>query len=156
MKPVRRAKAMVLLGSIACLSIAATESSAASNYLSWKAEGDAIKAPLGDLKGDPRRGRELVKARKKGNCLACHRMPIPEEDFHGTIAPPLTGVGARYKAGQLRLRVVDIKQINPMSLMPSFYKDPDTLHRVAKPFRGKTVLTAQEVEDVVAYLGTLK
>ena len=125
-------------------------------YYAWTVEDFAISEPLGGLKGDPDRGRKLVIDRKKGNCLACHQMPIPEEDFHGTIAPPLVGVGGRYNEGQLRLRVVDIKQINPASLMPSFYKQPDKLNRVAKEFQGKTPLTAQEVEDVVAYLETLQ
>lgn len=83
-------------------------------------------------------------------------MPIPEEEFHGTLAPPLVGVGSRYDEAQLRVRIVDIKQINPSSLMPSFYKHPDKLAHVSKDFAGKTVLTAQEVEDVVAYLKTLK
>jgi sulfur-oxidizing protein SoxX len=83
-------------------------------------------------------------------------MPIPEQDFHGNIAPPLNGVGGRYTAAGLRMRLVDIKQINPMSLMPSFYKHPDKLANVAKKFKGKTVLTAQEIEDIVAYLETLK
>ena len=83
-------------------------------------------------------------------------MPIPEHDFHGNIAPPLIGIGSRYREGELRTRLVDIKQINPMSLMPSFYKHPDNLVRVSKKFKGKTVLTAQEVEDIIAYLMTLK
>ena len=127
-----------------------------TQYYSWKVEDLAINQPLGGLKGDAERGRKLVISRKKGNCLACHKMPIPEEDFHGNIAPPLGGVATRYSEGQLRLRVVDIKQINPMSLMPGFYKDPSKLHRVKKEFQGKTPLTAQEVEDVVAYLETLE
>lgn len=125
-------------------------------YYTWTVDNFAITEPLGGLKGDAERGRKLVINRKKGNCLACHQMPIPEEDFHGNIAPPLAGVGGRYNTGQLRLRVVDIKQINPASLMPGFYKNPDKLNRVAKQFQGKTPLTAQEVEDIVAYLDTLQ
>ncbi|HIP69679.1 MAG TPA: sulfur oxidation c-type cytochrome SoxX [Chromatiales bacterium] len=125
-------------------------------YCDWSAKDYAISKPLCGLKGNAERGRKLAINRKKGNCLACHVMPISEEDFHGTIAPPLVGVGARYNAGQIRVRIVDIKQINPASLMPSFYKHPDNLNRVAKKFQGRPPLTAQETEDIVAYLETLK
>jgi sulfur-oxidizing protein SoxX len=129
---------------------------AADKYCDWEIKNYSIDKPLCGLKGDPKNGRKLAIDRKKGNCLACHAMPIPEQDFHGNIAPPLNGVGARYKEGDLRARLVDIKQINPMSLMPSFYKHPDKLVKVAKKFKGKTVLTAQEIEDIVAYLKTLQ
>ncbi len=105
--------------------------------------------------GDPDNGRKVAIDRKKGNCLACHTMPIPEQPFHGRIAPSLNGVGARYEAAQLRLRVVNPKVLNPNSIMPSFYKT-DGYHRPLKKFADKTILSAQEVEDVVAYLTTLK
>ena len=130
--------------------------SPSEKYCEWQANDYAISQPLCSLKGNAERGRKLVIDRKIGNCLACHQMPIPEEDFHGTIAPPLIGVGGRYTAGQLRIRLVDIKLINPASLMPSFYKNPDNLQRVAKQFQGRPPLTAQQVEDIVAYLETLK
>ncbi len=93
--------------------------------------------------------------RKKGNCLACHNMPIPEQSFHGETGPDLNGVGSRYEIGELRLRVVDPKVINPDTMMPAFYR-ADGYHRVAKKFQGKTILSAQEVEDLLAYLMTLK
>ena len=83
-------------------------------------------------------------------------MPIPEQDFHGELGPDLSGVGARYPAGMLRLQIVDEKKINPATIMPGFYVKPDTLHNVAEKFNGKTPLNAQEVEDIVAYLLTLK
>ena len=83
-------------------------------------------------------------------------MPIPEEDFHGTVGPPLHGVGARYTKGQIRLRVVDERRIFPMTIMPGFYRDPAKANRVADAYWGKTFLTAQQVEDLVAYLETLK
>lgn len=129
---------------------------AAEQYCTWTVDNYAIDAPLCGLTGNPERGRVLAYERKKGNCLACHAMPIPEEPFHGTIAPDLAGVGRRYNEEQLRLRIVDMKEINPMTLMPGFYKNPDELVRVSKEFRGKTALTAQEVEDIVAYLATLQ
>lgn len=109
-------------------------------------------APLTDQKGDPAKGRDLV--RTKGLCLSCHQMPIPEEADHGDVGPPLNEVATRLQPAELRLRVVDPKIINPDTPMPSFYKKE--LHRVQKKFEGQTILTAQEVEDVVAYLSTLK
>lgn len=109
-------------------------------------------APLTGEKGDPAKGRDIV--RKQGLCLSCHVMPIPEDPDHGDIGPDLAGVGARYQPAELRLRIADPKLLNPDTPMPSFFKKD--LNRVAKAWEGKTILTAQEVEDVVAYLSTLK
>lgn len=122
--------------------------------IEWHAVDDAITKPLGGLVGDAARGRTLVI--HKGNCLTCHRLPIPEEGFHGSIGPSLVGVGARLSAGQLRLRIVDEQRLNPMTIMPGFYKDPATHNQVAWEYAGKTMLSAQDIEDVVAYLVTLK
>jgi sulfur-oxidizing protein SoxX len=105
--------------------------------------------------GDPENGKAVAIDRRKGNCLACHQMPIPEQAFHGAIAPPLMGVGARYTPAQLRLRVVDAKMFNPRTIMPGFYK-VDGIHRPLEKFEGKPILSAQEVEDVIAYLETIK
>lgn len=124
-------------------------------YLPWQAENYAIAAPLGGLRGDAARGRAIAASRERGNCIACHRLPIPEHPLHGTLAPPLFGVGARLSAGELRLRVVDQKLINPDTIMPAFYRDPVRYHRPHPEFT-TTILTAQEVEDVVAYLVTLQ
>ena len=125
-------------------------------YQVWKATDDSISAPLGGLKGNPVNGRKVSIHRGKGNCLACHQMPIPEEEFHGEVGPPLGGLGSRYDEGQLRLRIVNMQELNPGTLMPPFYKHPDQFNRVSKKYQGRTILTAQEVEDVVAYLMTLK
>ena len=116
---------------------------------------NAIPQALTDQPGDPENGREVAIHRKKGNCLACHVMPIPEQSFHGEIGPDLNGVASRYDAGELRLRLVDPKVVNPGTIMPSYYRN-DGYHRVLKDFEGKTLLTAQEVEDIIAYLQTLK
>nr|VFJ67918.1 MAG: sulfur oxidation c-type cytochrome SoxX [Candidatus Kentron sp. DK] len=105
--------------------------------------------------GDPDKGRALAIQRKKGNCLACHAMPIPEEEDHGNTGPDLAQVASRLTVPLLRLRVVDPKRVNPETMMQAFYKI-DGLHRVAKKFQGKPILTAEEVEDVVAYLATLQ
>lgn len=103
--------------------------------------------------GDPANGRKVVI--KKGLCLSCHLMPIPEEADHGHIGPELMGVAGRLNEGEMRFRVVDPKRVNPDTIMPAFFR-ADGLHRVAKGWEGRTILTAEEVEDVVAYMMTLK
>jgi sulfur-oxidizing protein SoxX len=114
-----------------------------------------IEKSLTGKPGNAKKGRSLASNRKKGNCLACHKMPIPEQQFHGNIGPELTGIGDSYSAGELRLRIVNSKIINPDTIMPAFY-NKDGYNRVLKKFKGKTILSAQEVEDIVAYLLTLK
>lgn len=93
--------------------------------------------------------------RAGGDCIICHAMPLPQRQFHGNVGPPLDGVGSRYTAGELRLRIVDPKVINPETVMPAYYK-VEGLHRALDRYRSKPILTAQQVEDVVAYLLTLK
>jgi L-cysteine S-thiosulfotransferase len=117
--------------------------------------GDAIPASLTGAKGDPVRGRAIVVNRLVGLCLLCHSGPFPEERFQGTIGPDLKGAGARWSEGQLRLRVVDSTRLNPDSIMPPYYR-VDRLIRVAPAFLGKPVLSADQIEDVVAYLTTLR
>lgn len=114
----------------------------------------SIPTPLTTTPGDPARGREIAINRRQGNCLACHGMPIEEQPFHGEVGPPLYGVANRYDAGELRLRIVDSKVVNSETMMPSFYR-AEGFHRVTSQFADKPILTAQEVEDVVAYLMTL-
>lgn len=128
----------------------------AEPYYHWVQTEDRIDRPLGDLVGDPIRGRALVADGHKGNCLACHALPIPEQAFHGSVGPPLTGVGTRLSPGQLRLRVVDQPRLNPNTIMPPFYRPFAQLHQVSWEFEHKTFLSAQDVEDIVAYLSTLK
>jgi sulfur-oxidizing protein SoxX len=117
--------------------------------------GDAIPASLTGTKGDPARGRAIVADHNRGLCLLCHSGPFPEDRFQGNIAPDLSGAGSRWSEGQMRLRTVDAGKINPNTIMPPFYR-VDGLTRVAKTYRDKPVLTAVEIEDVVAYLMTLK
>lgn len=122
---------------------------------SYEVRGDAIPKPLTATPGDAARGRTIVANRQLGLCLLCHTGPLPEERFQGNLAPDLAGSGARYSEGQLRLRIVDAGRINPDSIMPAYYRI-DGHARVAPALRGKPILEAQQVEDVVAYLRTLK
>jgi L-cysteine S-thiosulfotransferase len=117
--------------------------------------GDASPASLTGAAGDPERGRAIVSNRQVGLCLLCHTGPFPEEHFQGNLAPDLTGAGARASAGQLRLRIVDASRLNPNTIMPPYYR-VDGLERVAANFRGKPILSAEQIEDVVAFLVTLK
>lgn len=118
-------------------------------------DGYTIPEPLTETPGDPEMGRKWVINRKLGNCLSCHQMPIPEQQFHGETGPALYGVGSVYNEGELRLRIIDPKILNPYSMMPSFYK-VEGLHRVRRGFEGRPILNAQQIEDIVAYLMTLK
>jgi len=118
-------------------------------------DGTSIPKSLTGKAGDPKNGRKVVINRRQGNCLACHAMPIPEQQFHGETGPSLYGVGARLSAGELRLQVVNSKVTNENTMMPSFYRTFG-YERPLKKFAGKPILTAQQVEDVIAYLQTLK
>ena len=111
---------------------------------------DRLAAP-----GDPARGRALIAARESANCVLCHAVPDPAVRFAGNVGPSLAGVGARLSEAQLRLRVADNVRVNPATVMPSYYRI-DGMDRVASNYAGTPVLTAQQVEDVVAWLVTLK
>ncbi len=119
------------------------------------AGGDRIDRSLTGQAGDPVSGRKIAINRKLGNCLACHVLPIPEQPFHGEVGPDLSGVGGNLSEGAIRLRIVNPKVVNPDTIMPAFYRN-DGFERVLKKFQGKTMLSAQQVEDVVAYMMTLK
>jgi sulfur-oxidizing protein SoxX len=116
---------------------------------------DALPNPLTAARGDPARGRAVVTNRQLGLCLLCHAGPFPEERFQGSIGPDLSGIGARLSEGQIRLRIADPGRLNPASVMPAYFRT-EGLARVAPSFRGKPVLSAQQIEDVVAFLVTLK
>jgi len=102
-----------------------------------------------------RGGLKIVTNRQVGLCLLCHSGPYPQERFQGTMAPDLKGAGSRWSEGQLRLRIVDAARVTPQTIMPPYYR-ADGVTRVAAGFRGKPILTAEQIEDVVAYLVTLK
>jgi sulfur-oxidizing protein SoxX len=116
--------------------------------------GDAIAASLTGAPGDATRGRALVLNRTS-TCILCHNGPFPEEKFQGDLAPDLTGSGGRWSEGQLRLRIVDASRLNPATIMPSYYRI-DGLQRVGAAWRGKPILSAEQIEDIVAYLVMLR
>ena len=116
---------------------------------------DSIPQSLTGAKGDPARGRAIVTNRQIGLCLLCHSGPFPEERFQGNLAPDLKGAGARWTEGQLRLRIVDSSRINPASIMPAYHRR-EGLTRVAPAYRGKSILSGEQIEDVVAFLLTLR
>lgn len=104
---------------------------------------------------DAERGRALAWARDRGNCVACHVIPAPDMVTHGSIGPPLKGLADRQSEGQIRARIVDARAFNAAALMPSYHRT-EGLKRVAKPLEGRPVLSAQEVEDMVAFMLTLR
>ena len=151
--PRRSAEIAAALAALLLTGAAATPANA--GLVRYTIVGDAIPASLTGTKGDSARGRTIVASRNVGLCLLCHSGPFPEDHFQGNIGPDLSGAGSRWSEGQLRLRIVDASQLNPDTIMPPFYR-VDGLSRVPAAFRDKPVLTAVEVEDVVAYLMTLK
>ncbi len=120
----------------------------------YQVAGDGISAPLSNAAPDPARGRALLVSRDS-NCTLCHAAAETGERFFGTVGPPLSGVGNRLTAAQIRLRIVDPLFFNKESIMPAYYR-VDGLNRVAETYRGKPVLTAEQIEDVIAYLLTLQ
>lgn len=128
---------------------------AAGQVAPFTAAGDAIAAPLDDRSGDAARGAAVVRNREGANCLICHAIPDPQERFMGDVGPPLGGVGRRLSPGQIRLRLVDPTLLNPGAVMPAYHRVAGLVN-VDPRWRGRPVLTAQEIEDVVAYLATLQ
>ena len=127
---------------------------AAQALRSYVVVGDAIPDALTNTDGDAARGRALVVDRTS-TCILCHNGPFPELRFQGDLAPSLAGSGSRWSAGQLRLRLVDASSLNAATIMPSYYR-VDGLNRVGLGWRGKPILSAEQIEDIVAYLATLR
>jgi sulfur-oxidizing protein SoxX len=138
-----------------CATLWPTTQAAAQPVTDYRIDNGEIRSPLAGLRGDPVRGRAIVLNNNEGACLLCHTVPDSGAAFMGNLGPPLAGTGARLGAGALRLRMVDSTRINPQSIMPAYHR-VDGLQRVGAAWRGKPVLTAQQVEDVVAYLQGLK
>ena len=114
-----------------------------------------IPTALASAPGDAVKGRAIVGNRQIGMCMLCHQAPIAEDRFQGDISTNLAGVGARWTVPQLRLRIVNSRQINPASVMPAYYRT-DGLERVTASARSKPILDAQQIEDVIAWLASLK
>jgi len=117
--------------------------------------GDAVPTPLTTTPGDAARGRAIVADRRTGLCLLCHSGPFPEERSQGDLAPDLAGTGARWSEGQLRLRMVDARRVNPQTTMPAYFRI-DGGRRIGPAWQGKPILDRQQIEDVVAFLVTLR
>jgi L-cysteine S-thiosulfotransferase len=128
---------------------------AAQPIVPFEVEGDAIRTPLTSTPGDAARGRLVALNRNEGACVLCHAAPDATEHFAGDIAPSLAGAGTRLSVSQLRLRIVDSTRVNADTPMPAYYRT-EGLNQVAKTHQGKPILSAQQVEDVVAWLATLK
>jgi sulfur-oxidizing protein SoxX len=120
----------------------------------YKVTGDSIMESLTGAPGDATRGRALGLERAN-TCILCHSGPFPGEKFQGDLAPSLSGSGSRWSVGQLRLRLVDASRLNPGTIMPSYHRI-DGLDRVAANWRDKPILSAGQIEDIVAYLSTLR
>ena len=129
-------------------------SAGAQALRSYVVTGDGIAESLTGTPGDAARGRALVLERTS-TCILCHSGPFPEATFQGDLAPSLAGAGSRWSEGQLRLRLVDASRLNPATIMPSYYRI-DGLVRVGPAWRGKPILSAEQIEDIVAYLATLR
>lgn len=142
-----------LAGLVAALAF--TGPAAAQNLAPGAVVDDAIPHSLTGAKGNPARGRAIVVSRQSGLCILCHGGPFPEERFQGDLAPDLQGIGGRLSEGQLRLRIVDSGRVNAATIMPAYFRT-EGLVRVAPAYRGKPILSAGEIEDVVAFLASLR
>ena len=143
----------------ACLVALATATAHAGDVapMDVKFTDDGVMASLTGVAGDAAKGRAVFSNRKLGNCLACHvNAEQKEHSFHGEVGPTLDGAADRYSEAELRAIVINSKEaLTEETIMPGFYSLKLGV-RVNKKFTDKTILTAQQVEDVVAYLSTLK
>jgi sulfur-oxidizing protein SoxX len=139
---------------LAAALLALPAAAGAQGLRAYAVVGDAIPQSLTGVPGDVARGRALVLERTS-TCILCHSGPFPEVKFQGDLAPDLTGAGGRWSEGQLRLRLVDASSLNPATIMPSYYR-LDGLTRVGTVWRGKPILSAEQIEDMVAYLTSLR
>lgn len=128
---------------------------AAEPLVSYQIDGDAIRQSLTGKAGSAEQGYAIASNRADGGCVLCHQLPGIDAAMSGNLAPPLDGIGSRLSAGQIRLRLVDSSRLNPQTIMPSYYRT-EGLRQVVQPYQGKPILTVQQIEDVIAYLLTLK
>ena len=138
----------------ALLSSALAASVALADCAPFEVVGDGIPSPLGGHTGSSEAGRDVAAARQRGDCSICHRLPLPNARFHGNVGPDLTAIGSRLTAAQIRLRVTANRHFNPESVMPD-YCTGHGRHEVASAYTDQPILTAQEIEDLVAWLSSL-
>ena len=146
--------AVAIASSVAAVRATPASSVHDGNLVSYTVADDAISTSLTAEPGDPKRGLAVVMDRKLGNCQSCHNIPIPGSPDHGNNGPDLTGVGKRLGIPQLRLRLVNMKLLDPQTIMPAYYR-VSGLTGVSSDFVGKPILTAQQIEDLAAYLKTI-
>jgi L-cysteine S-thiosulfotransferase len=140
------------LGATAFVTCSAVAGAQTAEY---SVNNDGIANALTAQAGNPNRGYEIAANRQIGMCVLCHQIPNSPDNFQGDIATSLAGAGARWSVPQLRLRVVDSRRLNADSVMPAYHKVAG-LSRVGATWRDKPILDAQQVEDVIAWLATLK
>ncbi|WP_445819547.1 sulfur oxidation c-type cytochrome SoxX [Bradyrhizobium sp. ISRA442] len=145
---------MIHITALVAATLAFATCAKAEALVPYRIVGDGVPESLTGAPGDAARGRALVLARGT-TCMLCHSGPFPETRFQGDLAPDLTGAGNRWSVSQLRLRLVDASHFNPETIMPSYYRT-DGLARVGRNFAGKPILTAAEIEDIVAFLAMLR
>ena len=112
-------------------------------------------APPTEIAGYAQRGRDVFLDRDAGHCLLCHQVEQLDEPFQGNLGPDLSDIGSRLSTAELRERIVDPTRINPQTVMPAYYRTSD-LRQVGTEYIGKPILNARQVEDVVAFISTLK
>jgi sulfur-oxidizing protein SoxX len=139
---------------LALATLALPGAAGAQGLVNYTVVGEAIPESLTGAPGDAARGRALVLERSS-TCILCHSGPFPETKFQGDLAPSLAGAGSRWQSGELRLRLVDASRLNPAAIMPSYYQ-VDGLVRVGPAWRGKPILSADQIEDIVTYLASLR
>ncbi|MCK1707884.1 MULTISPECIES: sulfur oxidation c-type cytochrome SoxX [unclassified Bradyrhizobium] len=143
-----------MVAALIAASFASATTAAAQELVPYTIVEDGIPESLTGSPGDAARGRALVLVRST-TCILCHSGPFPETRFQGDLAPDLRGAGNRWSVSQFRLRLVDASRFNPQTIMPSYYRN-DELVRVGRNFAGKPILSAAEIEDIVAFLATLR
>lgn len=152
MRAMRNMRSVAALGLALLLTVLVP--ARAEDCAAFEIVGDRIPEPLDGVRGDAARGPAVALAPDQGDCTICHRLPLPNRQFHGTVGPALDAIGTRLDAGQLRLRIAAPKRLNPSSVMPAYCTTGER-HRVALGFVGKPILDARQIEDLVAWLATL-
>ena len=154
-------KRIITVGAVTALATMVVAAEVSPDDVQFGEYGE-VEVSLSGVPGDPAAGKEIMVARGKGNCIACHQVTALEEyPFHGEVGPTLDGVADRWSEAELRGLVANAKMTYEGTIMPAFYK-VSGFNRPGDAFTGKApsgplspLLTAQEIEDVVAYLQTL-